>query len=91
MVADELARHRDFLLAFTGALGSRDSGDGVTIELSHGEIELMTPAAFERRYRLPAPDVSAGACLAALRFCGRTLAASQQAVLGAVLVFEPSR
>ena len=91
MVADEPARHRDFLLAFTGALGSRDTADGVTIELSHGEIELMTPAAFERRYRLPAPDVSAGACLAALRFSGRTLAASQQAVLGAVLVFEPSR
>jgi hypothetical protein len=90
LVGNEPARHRDFLLAFTGAQSARDTGDGFTIELPRGEIELTTPAAFVRRYELPAPDVSGGARLAALRFSGPTLAASQQAVLGAVLVFGPS-
>lgn len=90
-VAKEPARHRDFLLAFTGALSARDTGDGFTIDLPRGAIELTTPAAFERRFGLPAPDASAGARLAALRFSGRMLAAGQQSAMGAMLVFEPSR
>ena len=90
-VAHDPARHRDFLLAFTAAAGSRETGDGFTLELSRGEIEVTTPAAFERRYELRAPDVSRGLRLAALRFSGATLAASQHDVLGAALVFEPSR
>ena len=91
MVAEEPARHRDFLLAFTGAGGSRNTGRGFTIELSRGDIDVTPPAAFERRYGLSAPDVSSGLRLAALRFSGPTLAASQHDVLGAALVFGPSR
>jgi len=90
-VAEEPARHRDFLLVFTGAQSARDSGDGFTIELPRGVIELTTPAAFERRYGQPAPDVSGGARLAALRFSGRALAAGKQSAMGAELVFETSR
>lgn len=90
-VAEKPARHRDFLLAFTGAQSARDTGDGFTIDLPRGDVELTTPATFERRYRQSAPDASAGARLAALRFSGRTLEARQQAAMGAVLVFEPAR
>ena len=91
VVAEEPARHREFLLAFTGAQSARDSGHGFIVDLPRGEYELTTPAAFERRYGLPAPDASGGARLAALRFSGQTVPASQQAVLGAALIFEPSR
>jgi catechol 2,3-dioxygenase-like lactoylglutathione lyase family enzyme len=88
LVADEPARHRDFLLAFSGAETSRDTGDGFTIDLPRGALEMTPPAAFERRFGLPAPDVTRGARLAALRFSGRALAPGQQSALGAVLVFE---
>lgn len=90
-VAEEPARHRDFLLAFTGVQNARDTGDGFTIDLPRGDVELTTPVAFERRFGQPAPDASAGARLAALRFSGRALAAGQQSAMGAVLVFEPAR
>ena len=88
-VADDPARHRDFLLALTGAPSARDTGDGFTIALPRGAIDMTTPAAFERRFGLPAPDASRGARLAALRFSGRGLAAKRQSAMGAVLLFEP--
>ncbi|MBI3704936.1 MAG: VOC family protein [Rhizobiales bacterium] len=87
-VAEKPQRHRDFLLAFTGADGSRDTGDGFTIDLPRGAIEMTTPAAFERRYGQPAPDVSGGARLAALRFAGNALTPAVKPVLGATLIFE---
>jgi len=87
-VVEEPVHHRDFLLAFTGAQNSRDIGDGFAIDLPRGAIELTTPAAFERRFGLPAPDVLRGQRLAGLRFSGRALAAGCHSVLGAVLVFE---
>ncbi len=90
-VADEPARHRDFLLAFAGAAGSRDTGDGFTIDLPRGQIELTTPAGFERRFGLPAPDCSGGMRLGAVRFSGPSLASRREAAMGAVLVFETSR
>ncbi len=91
-VADDPARHRDFLLAFTGAAGSRDTGDGFTIDLPRGQIELTTPAAFERRFSLPAPDCSGGMRLGALcAFPARLSRLRREAAMGAVLVFETSR
>ena len=91
MVADEPARHRDFLLSFTGAQVARDEGDGFAVDLPRGMIEVMRPAAFERRFGLPAPDTKGGARLAALRFTGRTPRSEKHAVLGAVLAFESAR
>jgi len=88
LVANEPSRHRDFLLAFSGVQSSNDTGEGFTIDLPRGAIEMTTPAAFERRFGMPSPDVSRGAWLAALRFSGRALMAGQQSALGAVLVFE---
>jgi catechol 2,3-dioxygenase-like lactoylglutathione lyase family enzyme len=90
MVADEPARHRDFLLAFTGAEKTQDTNDGFGIALPRGAIDMMTPAAFTRRFGLSSPDTSRGARLVAIRFAGASVAASQQAVLGAGLVFERS-
>jgi catechol 2,3-dioxygenase-like lactoylglutathione lyase family enzyme len=87
-VAEQPSRHHEFLLAFTGAQSSRDTGDGFAIDLPRGAIELTTPAAFGRRFGLPAPDISRGARLGALRFSGHALAAGRQSVLGAVLLFE---
>jgi catechol 2,3-dioxygenase-like lactoylglutathione lyase family enzyme len=89
-VAEQPSRHRDFLLAFTGAASAHDTGDGFTIDLPRGAIELITPAAFERRFGLPAPDASRRARLAVLRFSGRALAAGRQSTMGAVLLFEPA-
>lgn len=91
MVADDPARHRDFLLAFTGTQSARDEGDGLAVDLPRGAIEVMQPAAFERRFGLPAPDSVGGARLAALRLTGRALAPEKHAVLGAVLAFESAR
>jgi catechol 2,3-dioxygenase-like lactoylglutathione lyase family enzyme len=90
MVADVPADHRDFLLAFTGAEKTQDSGDGFNIALPRGTLDMMTPLAFTRRFGLAAPGTSRGARLAAMRFRGGTGAARQQAALGAGLVFEPS-
>jgi hypothetical protein len=73
LVADEPARHREFLLAFAGAQHASDSGDGFTIELPRGAIETMTPATFVRRFGVAAPDTAGGARLAALRFGVRDL------------------
>ncbi|MEP7029565.1 MAG: VOC family protein [Pseudolabrys sp.] len=87
MVAGDPARHREFLLAFTGAQKPRDTDGGFTIDLPRGSIEMTTPAAFARRYDLPLPDTAAGARLAAIRFSGRNLSDDRHSVLGAGLIF----
>jgi len=92
LVANEPAQHREFLLAFSGAQTAGDAGDGFTIDLPRGAIDVMTPAAFAVRYGVAAPDMSRGARLAALRFATDAKKAVQRpvsTVLGVVLVFEP--
>jgi catechol 2,3-dioxygenase-like lactoylglutathione lyase family enzyme len=66
-VAQQPARHRDFMQSFTGGK-AQDAGDGFSIATPRGEIEMTTPAAFTRRYGVAAPDISRGARLAAIRF-----------------------
>jgi catechol 2,3-dioxygenase-like lactoylglutathione lyase family enzyme len=91
-VADEPSRHRDFLQAFTGAPSACETGEGFTIDLPRGTIEIATPAAFVRRFGMPAPDTSRGARLAALRFtvsdAGSAAVVGPQTASGATLVFE---
>ncbi len=86
LVADDPAKHRDFLKVYTGAETARDSGDGFTIELANTTLEMMTPAAFTGFFGVPSPDTSHGARFAAIRFAGGPQAAPQ-AVSGAVLAF----
>jgi hypothetical protein len=68
MVADEPARHRDFMLAFTGAAKAVNTDAGFVIATPRGVIDVTTPPAFLKRYGVPAPGASRGARLAALRF-----------------------
>ena len=90
LVADQPVRHRDFLLAFTGAANARATDGGFAIDLPRGAIEVLSPAAFLHRYGMPAPDVSRGLRLAGLRFSGAGTA-EKHGVLGVLLLFEPGR
>jgi len=67
LVAKAPADHAEFLAAFAGA-DSRRTPDGVMITTPRGDIEVLTSPAFTSRFGVPAPDISAGARLAALRF-----------------------
>ncbi len=80
LVADAPARHRDFLLAYSGASNARADGDGFAIDLPRGAIAMTTTAAFANRYRVAAPDTTRGARLAALRFAVRDVGAVQSAL-----------
>jgi catechol 2,3-dioxygenase-like lactoylglutathione lyase family enzyme len=67
VVAEQPEEHRRFFEVFADA---RVSGakDGFAIATPRGTIEVLTPAAFLRRFGVKAPDMSRGARLAALRF-----------------------
>ena len=66
-VAEQPRRHAHFFETFAGAPPIA-SDDGFTITTPRGTIDMLTPAAFTRRFGVSAPDVSAGPRLAALRF-----------------------
>lgn len=85
LAANEPARHREFLLAFTGAGSARDTDDGYTIDLPRGAIDVMTPAAFSRRFGMLPPDTALGARLSAIRLSGGE--AGVKVALGAALQF----
>jgi len=68
LVAKCPIEHQNFLTAFTGAQESAAMRCGLTIMTEHGEIQVMTPAAFIERYGVVPPEVPSGARLAALRF-----------------------
>jgi hypothetical protein len=105
LVAQVPSDHAEFLAAFAGA-DSRRRPDGVIITTPRGDIEVLTPAVFTSRFGVPAPDISGGARLAALRFLvkdtgflakvpgmlyiGNITVIGQQDAMGAVLVFESS-
>jgi hypothetical protein len=80
MVAEAPGRHREFLLAFTGVDHARLDGDGFVVATPRGEIAVMTPAAYRRRFDVAAPDVTSGARLAALRFAARDGTALDEAL-----------
>jgi catechol 2,3-dioxygenase-like lactoylglutathione lyase family enzyme len=66
-VAEEPARHRGFLEAFTEA-SSASRDDGLWLDTPRGTITVVTPAAFTARYGVVGPDAVAGMRLAAIRF-----------------------
>jgi glyoxalase-like protein len=66
-VAQRPADHARFFEAFAGA-PSTASDDGFAITTPRGTIDMLTPAAFTRRFGVKPPDVSASPRLAALRF-----------------------
>lgn len=66
-VADAPERHRNFFEVFTGATAVAGD-DGFAIATPRGAIDVVTPAAFVRRFGVKAPDVALGSRLAAVRF-----------------------
>ena len=66
VVADRPEQHQQFFEGFSGARAAVHA-KGFAIATSRGAIEVITPAAFLRRFGVRAPDVTHGARLAALR------------------------
>ena len=66
IVAEKPEQHQRFFEVFADArvVGG---GDGFAIATLRGAIEVVTPAAYLRRFGVKAPDMSRGARLAALR------------------------
>jgi catechol 2,3-dioxygenase-like lactoylglutathione lyase family enzyme len=68
LVSERPAEHHAFLSAFSGVADLQVGGDAIAGSTPRGEIEVIDPAAFRRRFAAEPPDVSRGASLAALRF-----------------------
>jgi catechol 2,3-dioxygenase-like lactoylglutathione lyase family enzyme len=92
-VAQRPADHARFFETFAGT-PSTASDDGFAITTPRGRIEMLTPAAFTRRFGVKAPDVSASPRLAALRFSVADMsvleAIPEQAGIAGVSVGNPT-
>src|SRR5581483_5952846 len=91
-VAENPDAHHDFMERFAGA-APKPIEAGFSIETPRGVIDVVTPAAFTRRYAVPAPDASRGARLAALRLRTerRSAVIGPNDAMGAALIFETGR
>jgi glyoxalase-like protein len=67
LVAADPEGHRKFMEAFSGGEAITNK-DGFTIATPRGTIAMVTPAAFNARYGVAAPEPTRGARLAAIRF-----------------------
>jgi len=67
VVSEQPEQHRRFFEVFADGRASA-AKDGFGIATHRGAIDVVTPAAFLRRFGVKAPDMSRGARLAALRF-----------------------
>jgi len=74
LVAENPSDHHIFLSAFSGVRDLHSTSAGVTVATPRGAIQVMDPEAFRLHYGVAAPDVSAGARLAAAKFTVRDLA-----------------
>lgn len=73
LVAGNPSEHRSFLTAFTGKRELRTTPAGIMLTPRRGDIEVMTPSAFQDHFGVPPPDVTRGARLAAVRFAVRDI------------------
>jgi hypothetical protein len=76
LVADRPQDHLAFLAAFTGA-DVAATPSGIAAGTPRGEIDVMEPASFTRRFGAMPPPTASGARLAALRFAVGNLAAAR--------------
>jgi hypothetical protein len=83
LVAENPSDHHIFLSAFTGQRELLATSAGISVPTPRGEIQVMSPAAFQDHYGAEPPDCSSGARLAALRFGVRDLATAQGVMRGA--------
>jgi len=85
IVAAQPADHYRFLTAFTGQKEVIARPGGLTFETPRGEVQVVTPPAFERMFGAAPPDTAKGARLAALRFAVRSLGAIASLLAGSGL------
>jgi hypothetical protein len=71
LVAENPSDHHIFLSVFTGERELQATSSGITASTARGDIRVMDPTSFRDRFGIPAPDVSSGARLAAVRFTAR--------------------
>jgi hypothetical protein len=79
LVADRPWDHQTFLTAFTGG-DVVATPSGITAKTPRGDIEVMEPASFTRRFGTMPPSAAAVARLAALRFAAGNLATARAAL-----------
>ena len=92
-VAQRPEDHAHFFEVFAGG-PSTARDDGFTIATPRGAIDMLTPAAFTRRFGVKAPDVSASPRLAALRFATDDISAleamPEQAGIAGIFAGNPT-
>ena len=81
LTAENPSDHHIFLSAFAGERELLATSTGVAVTTPRGEIQVMAPAAFASHFGTPAPDIAAGARLAAIRVAAGDLAKAR-AMLG---------
>ena len=68
MVANDPARHRDFLKAYTGASEVTSGPAGVTARTENGDIKILEPSATRDLFAFPVKASGEGLTLNAMRF-----------------------
>jgi len=87
LVAQNPADHHIFLSAFTGERELHAGSGVLTAPTPRGDIRVMDPAAFRARFGIDAPDCTAGARLAAVRFAVRERKALHDALAAGAIAF----
>ena len=87
LVADRPQDHRAFLAAFTGANVAANTS-GITAKTPRGDIDVIEPASFTRRFSAKPPPTAGGARLAALRFAVGNLATARAALQAGKIGFS---
>jgi catechol 2,3-dioxygenase-like lactoylglutathione lyase family enzyme len=85
-VAEQPEDHARFFGTFTGGRPIVSDG-GFMIATPRGTIDMLTPAAFTRRFGVKAPDVSDSPRLAALRFATESLSKGMPEQTGIAGIF----
>ncbi|MPZ58516.1 MAG: VOC family protein [Rhizobiales bacterium] len=90
LVAENPSDHHIFLSAFVGERELLATSTGITVATPRGEIQVMDEAAYRSHFAVPAPDISRGARIAAVRIAVRDPAATRHLLRAAGLEFaEP--
>jgi hypothetical protein len=87
LVANRPEDHRAFFTAFTGVDLLATASD-MTAKTPRGDIEVIEPAAFSRRFGVAPPPTARGARLAALRFSVADMAAARAALRAGEIAFS---
>lgn len=82
IVADKPSDHYRFMTALTGQNEAQANARGLAFPTPRGEIEIITPVAFEQLFDETPLDTAKGARLAALRFAVRDLGAAAALLYG---------